>query len=506
MIGQLIDGKYEIVRLIGQGGMGAVYEAVVREGDSAGDDERRVAVKLINDEEVAQDEVLLARFAREAQAAAKVRSPHIVEMLGSGHDEKSGLPYMVMELLDGQNAQQLLERLGPLPPELAVPLGVQTCIGLAEAHGVGVVHRDIKPANLFLAEGPSGELTVKLLDFGVAKFKMDQALESGGESLTRTGSMLGSPLYMSPEQARGLKTIDHRADIWSLGIVMYQLLTGRSPHEGVDGLGELIITICSEPPPAATKVAPWVSAKLVQVVQGALKLTSSDRYQTADEMGKALRSCLSDSSDWQIDKSLLVPLSDERRAAQPEDEASGAPVALDATIALTNPEEAAMLDAQLGPSEPAGAPPEMASDPAATVALDMLDFELPEEPPSPAPAPKQEPEAAPAPAPEKAAEKAPEKARRASPVRNQALEVALAAARLDDSRKSATGQSKSRMVMALIGGLVLGVAALVAYMLLRAPASTEPGVPTTASPGSTVPAQLSEEEPSGVAPPSPSDG
>jgi serine/threonine protein kinase len=465
-----------------------------------------VAVKLINDEEVAQDEVLLARFAREAEAAAKVHSPHIVEMLGSGHDEKSGLPYMVMELLEGENALQLLQRLGPMPPQLALAIGVQTCIGLAEAHGVGVVHRDIKPANLFLSEGASGEVNVKLLDFGVAKFKMDQALESGGESLTRTGSMLGSPLYMSPEQARGLKTIDHRADIWSLGIVMYQLLTGRQPHEGIDGLGELIITICSEPPPAATKFAPWISAKVVEVVQGALKLTSSERYQTAAEMGDALKSCLSDRADWQIDKTMLVPLSDEQKAAAPEEKASGAAAGLDATIALTNPEQAAMLDAQLSPSGPGGAPPAMSSeDAAATMALDMIDFELPpEEEPSPKPAPKPGPK----PEPEPAAEQAPKKRRAASPAPNRALEVALAAARLDDSRKSDQSKSKSRMMIALFGGLILGVAALVAYALLRVPSTTAPGTPsspTTASaPGtdSAVPSVPPAEGPTGAVPPS----
>ncbi|MBW2454440.1 MAG: protein kinase [Deltaproteobacteria bacterium] len=502
MIGQLIDGKFEIIRLIGQGGMGAVYEARVRDEkapDGADDkDERRVAIKLINDEELAQDDVLLARFEREATAAAKVVSPHIVEMIGSGHDEESGLPFMVMELLEGENAQQLVQRLGPIPPDLAFRIGVQTCLGLAVAHGGGVVHRDIKPANLFVAEGEGGELTVKLLDFGVAKFKMDQALETGGESLTRTGSMLGSPLYMSPEQARGLKTIDHRADIWSLGIVLFQLLTGRQPHEGIDGLGELIITICSEPPPAATKFAPWVSAKMVEMVQGALKLSSSDRYQTAEEMGEALRTCLPDSSDWRIDQDMLIALTDEQKAARPTEDKSGAGLEnLDATIALSDPAGAAFLDA-LPDSEPAGPAPEPSDDNAATLALDVSPAaHLPD--PDDAPAEGEpdtaatlaldvspvadlpEPDAKPAPSPVK-------RPARRKPAPNQALETALAAARLDDSRKNATQRSGSRMMIALIAGLILGAAALALYILLRSatpaapPTPTAPSTSTTAAP------------------------
>jgi len=502
MIGKVIDGKYEIVRLIGQGGMGAVYEAKIGETsatDGAEDEaRRRVAIKLINDEELAQDDVLLARFKREARAAAKVVSPHIVEMLGSGHDEDSGLPFMVMELLDGENALQLLERLGPLPPDLALRIGVQTCLGLAVAHGGGVVHRDIKPANLFLAKGKDGERSVKLLDFGVAKFKMDQALETGGESLTRTGSMLGSPLYMSPEQARGLKTIDHRADIWSLGIVLYQLLTGRQPHEGIDGLGELIITICSEPPPAATKFAPWVSSELVAKVQGALKLSSNDRYQTAEAMGEALRTCLADSADDRIDEAMLVALTEDQKAARPSETPGGSGVEnLDATIALSDPAGAAMLDA-LPDSDRQGLPAEPSDDQAATLALDVSPAaHLPDPDDDPAggdtdtaatlaldvsPAANlPDPDEAPAPA-----EDLPP--RRPRP--NQALETALAAARLDDSRKTVAQKSGSRMMIALIAGLILGAAALALYILLRSPTSADTSPPAVSSgPDTAAPSQ-----------------
>jgi serine/threonine-protein kinase len=335
MIGELLDDKYEILRLIGEGGMGAVYEARHK---TTG---RKGAVKVISNEEVASNEMLIARFEREAQAAAKVQSAHIVEILDAGHDRKTGTPYMVMELLVGTSVHALLRKLGPLPPELAVRIAVQTCFGLEKAHEVGVVHRDIKPANLFLSEGDGDELTVKLLDFGVAKFKMDQATEGGTESLTRTGSMLGSPLYMSPEQARGLKTIDFRADIWSLGIVLFQLLCGKAPHAGIDGLGELIITICSDEPPPLRTRAPWISPGLERVVQRALRLVPGDRHPSVRYMRDALTELLPTADAWRVTRGMLVSLTDTDRAARPTDDVddNAATVALDpsganATIAL----------------------------------------------------------------------------------------------------------------------------------------------------------------------------
>lgn len=326
MLGQVVDGKYEILSLIGEGGMGAVYRSRHK---TTG---REAAVKVISSEDVARNETLIARFEREAQAAAKIRSPHIVEILDAGHDASTGHPYMVMELLVGMNVHRLLRQLGPLPAELAIRIAIQTCFGLEKAHAVGVVHRDIKPANLFVAEADGGERVIKLLDFGVAKFKMDQASESS-DGLTRTGSVLGSPMFMSPEQARGLKTIDHRADIWSLGIVLYQLLSGKTPHSGIDGVGELIITICSEEPAPLRSRAPWVSPTLERVVHKALKLPAADRYQSAAEMRDALAACLADPAAWHIHQRMLVPLTDDERAAKFDDD-SGVEADDAATVAL----------------------------------------------------------------------------------------------------------------------------------------------------------------------------
>jgi serine/threonine-protein kinase len=420
MIGQLVGARYEVVHLLGEGGMGAVYEARDRSVD------RSVAIKVISDEEVAQDEVLVARFQREARAAAKVRSPHIVEILDAGHDAERRTPYMVMELLRGESVLDVLNRLGPLPPELALRIAIQTCTGLEHAHAVGVVHRDIKPANLFLAEGHTDaedELTVKLLDFGVAKFKMDKASETDKQSLTRTGSMLGSPIYMSPEQARGLKSIDHRADIWSLGIVLHQLLTGRQPHQGIDGLGELIITICSDPPEPITARAPWCSPELARVVSGALQLAADKRYPSAKIMREALARCLPDGgADTRILKSMLVPLSEEQRAV--------APVRDDATVALSESQVQVVTEVQQRDSE---------SD-VATVALEpervRRAVRYPQ-PPPPDPAEL-------------------ERQRRAQ------LQA------MDAARLTNKPPRPNPTTMALVAGLVLGAVALFAYLAWRA--------------------------------------
>jgi len=213
MIGSTLDGKYRIIRQLGAGAMGAVYEA---EHTGTG---RKVAVKVITGQ-LAQDPGLVSRFQREARAAGAIDTKHITQVLDTGIDRDSELPFMVMEFLSGQDLQQFLKKSGPIAPDLALRIVAQSCLGLQKAHEAGVVHRDIKPANLFLARS-DGEVIVKVLDFGIAKVQMDQAQETESACLTRTGNMLGSPLYMSPEQARGSKNIDHRADLWSLGAALY---------------------------------------------------------------------------------------------------------------------------------------------------------------------------------------------------------------------------------------------------------------------------------------------
>ena len=224
-----IGGRYRVVRRLGQGGMGSVYEALDEQGN-------RVAVKVIMTE-LANNTTLVGRFAREARTASEIDTLHIAKCIDAGTDPLTGQPYLVMELLDGEDIDQLDARLGPLPADLALRIAAQACMALVKAHEARVLHRDIKPANLFLHRQGNHRI-VKLLDFGVAKVKPEVSRSNAETAgLTRTGSMLGSPLYMSPEQARGYKDIDFRSDLWSLGIVLYKMLSGRTPHDDTYELG-----------------------------------------------------------------------------------------------------------------------------------------------------------------------------------------------------------------------------------------------------------------------------
>jgi serine/threonine-protein kinase len=305
VIGRTLDGKYRIDRLLGQGGMGSVYEA---EELGTG---RRVAIKLINKNLSGEDgESLIRRFEREARAAGSIDTEHIARCFGAGTDPETGSPFMVLEYLVGEDLQHVLRRLGPLDPGLALRIVAQACQGLAKAHEAKVVHRDIKPANLFLAQAGDGARSVKILDFGVAKIRRDPG-EAGGETagLTRTGSMLGSPLYMSPEQARSVKNVDHRSDIWSMGVVLYQALAGRTPYQHISGLGDLILTLCSDQPPPVQQFAPWVTPEIAAILDFSLRVDPNERFQSAAEMLAALLSLLPDGVE--VTEAMLVPLDEE---------------------------------------------------------------------------------------------------------------------------------------------------------------------------------------------------
>ena len=282
LIDHVIGGKYRITELIGQGGMGTVFEAVHNGTGS------RVAIKLIVSRDIKEE--VFVRFQREARAAGTIDSRHIVRVFDMGTDDISGSPYMVMERLVGEDLSQLMRRTGPLSPTVSCSLIAQAALGLAKAHESGVVHRDIKPANLFLHDGgDQGEVILKILDFGIAKVLMDvmQRSEEGG--LTRTGSMLGSPHYMSPEQAQGLRTIDQRSDIWSLGVVLYKMLAGQTPHAHLQTLGQVILAICSQPARSVQELAPWVPPEVARIVHRALQPDPGQRFQSAYEMYTALQ-------------------------------------------------------------------------------------------------------------------------------------------------------------------------------------------------------------------------
>ncbi|MGC4092807.1 MAG: serine/threonine-protein kinase [Polyangiaceae bacterium] len=239
--GEVIAGKYRIERVLGEGGMGVVVEALHVQLDE------RVAIKFLLPQALGNEEAM-ARFAREARAAVKIKSEHVARVSDVGVLE-SGAPYMVMELLQGQDLAALVHGSGPLPIGDAVDFLLQASEAIAEAHALGIVHRDLKPANLFMTCRADGSPCVKVLDFGISK--VTTAGGSGSDlGMTRTHAIMGSPLYMSPEQMASTRNVDARADIWALGTILYELLTGRVPFQA-DTMPQLCGMILQEavPPP-----------------------------------------------------------------------------------------------------------------------------------------------------------------------------------------------------------------------------------------------------------------
>ena len=287
LIGTVIAEKYELIRLLGQGGMGAVYEG--RNASTL----KRCAVKVLVSAEMASSGEAVKRFFREARASSVLESDHIVQIFDSGSDPKTGFPYMVMELLNGQDLEHVLRDKGALQPLVAAKLMLQAAMGLAKAHEQHTVHRDIKPANIYLTRRESGELVVKILDFGIAKVKMEKFSETSA-GLTRDGSMLGTPLYMSPEQAKGAPNIDVRSDVWSLGIVLYELLSGALPYADANSLGELMVAIITADLPLIQDKAPWVPPELAEITHRAISRDINRRFQSAGELRDALAAIVPD--------------------------------------------------------------------------------------------------------------------------------------------------------------------------------------------------------------------
>jgi serine/threonine protein kinase len=270
--GQLIAGRFQLESPLGAGGMGEVWKA------------RHVglgvecAVKFLHPE-AARKAGVRARFEREARAAAQLRSPHVVHIMDVG--EEGDRPYIAMELLAGEDLAQRLIRVGALQPREVAGLVTQIARGLQKVHAAGLVHRDLKPANIFLARDESEE-TVKLLDFGVVK-----QVDAQDAARTKTGSMLGTPHFMSPEQAQGAKEVDYRSDLWSLGVIAFRALTGRLPFDA-DTLAELLLKIVREAPPLPSHVAPWVSPSFDAWFLKATAREPTHRFGSALEMAEAL--------------------------------------------------------------------------------------------------------------------------------------------------------------------------------------------------------------------------
>jgi len=263
-----IAGRYRIDGRLGFGGMSTVHLALDLRL------ERQVAVKLLA-EHLAEDPTFVSRFQREAQAAARLVHPNIVQVFDSGQDERTGQYFIVMEYIEGQSCAEILRDDGWLEVDEAIAIIDQACEGLHYAHRHGVVHRDVKPGNLLRAR--EGE--VKLADFGIAK-----ATEQS--SITQVGSVLGTAAYLAPEQARG-EEAGPRADLYALGVVTYQLISGRLPYEA-SSLTELALKQQQETPPTLDTLVAAVSPQLAEAVAISLALDPEDRYQTAREMGRAL--------------------------------------------------------------------------------------------------------------------------------------------------------------------------------------------------------------------------
>jgi eukaryotic-like serine/threonine-protein kinase len=276
LVGLAVGGKYEVRRVLGIGGMGVVCEAVHL------DLGKKVAVKLI-DKTMKESELIVARFRREARAAGQIQSEHIVDVFDVGADKRVGL-YMVMELLQGEDLQTRLEREGRVDVKTGVMLAHQMARGLHKAHAAGVVHRDLKPANVFLTARDNGQLLVKLLDFGVSKLLAEQ----GGARITGSGAPIGTPLYMAPEQAEGKDDIDGRADIWSLGAVVYEALAGAPPFTDRGSYHGTIVGILTSRPKLLHDAAPWVPPELARVVDAMLVHDRDLRIRDAEGVTQRL--------------------------------------------------------------------------------------------------------------------------------------------------------------------------------------------------------------------------
>ncbi|MET0791797.1 MAG: protein kinase [Polyangiaceae bacterium] len=273
--GDVIGGKYRIVRLIGDGGMGTVYEAHHEFLETS------VALKFLHTE-LAQRAGLGSRFLQEARVSARIRSPHVTHVTDVDQTA-DGSPYLVMELLHGEPLQQAMDRRGKLPPEQAVDFALQILSGLESAHAIGVVHRDLKPDNVFIVPATGGPL-LKLIDFGIAKLRASTEFQKG---LTRAGVIMGTPEYMAPEQLFAAENVDHRADLYSLGVILFEMLSGRRPADG-DDVEAIVAAVVSGNVRHLGNLEPGLAPGLLAIVERALKPDRDARFGSALEMRLAL--------------------------------------------------------------------------------------------------------------------------------------------------------------------------------------------------------------------------
>ncbi|MBA3393403.1 MAG: serine/threonine protein kinase [Deltaproteobacteria bacterium] len=271
-VGEVLADKYEVTKILGQGGMGVVVAARHRELD------KLVALKFMH-EEVAVNVTAIDRFLREARAAARLRSEHVGHVMDVGR-LPNGVPYIVMEFLEGHDLSQVLELRGPLSVSDAVEYVLQTCEAIAEAHTHGIIHRDLKPQNLFLTMRPDGRPLVKVLDFGISKVQA-----AGGP--TATQQTMGTPAYMAPEQMRSARSADARADIWSIGVILYQLLSGSLPFNG-ETIAEIMLRVMSDPMVPIGTVRAGLPAPLVRAIEKCLEKDRNKRFDNVAQLAHEL--------------------------------------------------------------------------------------------------------------------------------------------------------------------------------------------------------------------------
>ncbi|MDP9001048.1 MAG: protein kinase [Myxococcota bacterium] len=276
--GDILVGKYRAERILGVGGMGVVVSARHLQLDE------RVAIKFLLPHLFADQEAV-GRFLREARAAVKIKSEHVARVFDVG-TLPNGAPYIVMEFLDGSDLTAWLERRGAMSVEQAVDFVLQACVALADAHRIGIVHRDLKPANLFCIRRSDGQLTIKVLDFGISKVT-DVTGSDPRLSVTKTSAAMGSPLYMSPEQMRSSRDVDLTTDIWALGIILFELLVGKTPFDGAS-LPEVAVKVATQPPPPIRSLRRDVPTGVEAVITRCLSKDARARYRTVGELAAAL--------------------------------------------------------------------------------------------------------------------------------------------------------------------------------------------------------------------------
>ncbi|WP_437572664.1 serine/threonine-protein kinase [Sorangium sp. So ce542] len=276
-IGDVLAGKYRVEQIVGAGAMGTIVAAWHLELD------QRVAMKFLHSPGTEGGDPA-ERFRREARALARIKSEHVARVLDVG-SMQGGMPYMVMEFLEGNNLAEEIRARGPLPVVEAVGYVLEAIEAMAEAHAAGIVHRDLKPANLFLARRPDGGRIIKVLDFGISKSMLGGSRDE--LALTKTAALLGSPLYMSPEQVRCAKDVDARTDIWALGVIVYEMLIGRTPYNG-DSVPQLFASLLHETPPTMAQLRADVPRELDAVVMHCLAKDPEQRWRNVGDLAAAL--------------------------------------------------------------------------------------------------------------------------------------------------------------------------------------------------------------------------